>query len=639
MIGALLAGTFALGDLARVASIPSFAIAPDGKRVAYVVETAVLPRNTYVDRLRLVVRASLAETAPALEHTSYGGLAFSPDGTRLGYLADDARGTTQVFAYDPGSRRERALTAGTEDVAEFAWRPDGRAIAFLRRDEVKKPTGETAFHDGFEVSDGAYLVTAPARPMRLWTAPSGGGRAMRLTSGAWSVADTVPEWSPDGAAICYLHAPNATRASQSRSFVECRDLAGRAHALTERRTHEDEPRVSPDGGSIAYLSERDGNPANATDAFVVRRDGTDLRDVTATLDRHVSALAWLPSGSLVVKVYDRTAGPLYAIDRDGSARRLPLGPVVNATGLAAAGIARDGTIAFTGTEAARPEELYLLPPHATAPIRLTGVNDVIAALRLGAVRRFAWDGPIGRLYGVLTFPPGYDSHRAYPLAMRIHGGPAETSLAAFEPFYQYAAARGYVVFAPNYRGSSDLGSAFERAIFDDASVGPGDDIISGVRALVAAGIVDKNRLGVSGWSYGGQMTSWMIAHYPDFTAAVTGAGVHDLVVDYAIADDIDADAAAFDGPPFAGSGLENWRAQSPITFVKSIRTPTLILGNVYDVRVPIVESYELFHALRDNGVPVRFVAYPSTGHLPQGPVRTADVYRRWLDWFDRYLKP
>ncbi|MDQ2991612.1 MAG: prolyl oligopeptidase family serine peptidase, partial [Candidatus Eremiobacteraeota bacterium] len=304
-----------------------------------------------------------------------------------------------------------------------------------------------------------------------------------------------------------------------------------------------------------------------------------------------------------------------------------------------AGIARDGTIAFTGTEAARPEELYLLPPHATAPIRLTGVNDVIAALRLGAVRRFAWDGPIGRLYGVLTFPPGYDSHRAYPLAMRIHGGPAETSLAAFEPFYQYAAARGYVVFAPNYRGSSDLGSAFERAIFDDASVGPGDDIISGVRALVAAGIVDKNRLGVSGWSYGGQMTSWMIAHYPDFTAAVTGAGVHDLVVDYAIADDIDADAAAFDGPPFAGSGLENWRAQSPITFVKSIRTPTLILGNVYDVRVPIVESYELFHALRDNGVPVRFVAYPSTGHLPQGPVRTADVYRRWLDWFDRYLKP
>lgn len=641
MIAALLASTFSLGDLARVATIPSFAIAPDARRVAYVVETADLPHNAYVDTLHLLDRTSQADVALHSHHRSYDGTAFSPDGTRLGYLADDRRGTTQVYAYDLRSGRERALTAGDQDVEEFAWRPDGRAIAFLRRDARVAPTGEAAFRDGFEVGDEAYLSTAVPRPVRLWTVPVAGGPPVRRTSGTWSVADTVPAWTPDGRTICYLHAPDAVRASQSRSFVECRDLAsGRARSLVPGGTHQDEPRISPDGTRVAYLAPHDGDPANATDAFVAPFAGGAPRDSTGALDRHVSALAWAPEGALVVKVYDRTEGPLYRITTAGEAVRLPLGPVANASGLCAAAIARDGTTVFAGTEAARPEELYLLAPGAKGPLRLTDVNRVVASRRLGAVERFSWDGPDGRrLYGVLTLPPGYDRHRAYPLAMRIHGGPTETSLAAFEPFYQYAAARGYVVFAPNYRGSSDMGSAFERAIFDDASAGPGEDVISGVRALVARGIVDRRRLGVSGWSYGGQMTSWMISHYPDFAAAVTGAGVHDLVVDYAIADDIDADRDAFDASPFSDDALARWRAQSPMTYFKDIRTPTLILGNVYDVRVPIVESYELFHALRDDGVPVRFVAYPTTGHLPQGPVRTADAYRRWLDWFDRYLKP
>jgi dipeptidyl aminopeptidase/acylaminoacyl peptidase len=640
MIAAVLAATFGLADLGRVASLPSAAISADAKRIAYVVETADLPHNRYVDRLRLIVRASRRDTAPRLAHISYDGLAFSPDGSRLGYLADDKNGTTQVYAYDLRAGRERALTTGDEDVEEFSWRPDGREIAFLRRDEKKKPTGEAVFRDGFEVTDNAYLATSAARPLRLWTTSSTGGPPSRLTSGTWSVADTVPAWTPDGSTLCYLHAPDGVRADQSRAFVECTNAAnGQTHALTGRGAYEDEPRISPDGRNLAYLSQRDGDPMNATDAFVARIDGSADRDATATLDRHVSALAWLPTGELVVKVYDGTTGPLYRVARDGSAHRLPLGPVVDASGLDAASVARDGTLVFTGTQAARPQELYLLASGATAPVRLTGINDAIAAKRLGAVKEFAWAGPDGRrLVGVLTFPPGYDARRLYPMAMRIHGGPTETSLAAFDPFYQYAAARGYVVFAPNYRGSSDDGSAFERAIVGDASIGPGDDVISGVRALVAARIVDPKRLGVSGWSYGGQMTSWMISHYPDFAAAVTGAGVHDLVVDYAIADDLDADADAFRGSPYAGDALDRWRAQSPITFFKAIHTPTLILGNVYDVRVPIVESYELYHALRDNGVPVRFVAYPSTGHLPQGPVRTADVYRRWLDWFDRYVK-
>ena len=151
-------------------------------------------------------------------------------------------------------------------------------------------------------------------------------------------------------------------------------------------------------------------------------------------------------------------------------------------------------------------------------------------------------------------------------------------------------------------------------------------------------VVDPGRIGVSGWSYGGQMTTWLIGHESRFKAAVAGAAVDDLVVDYATADDIDDDRNSLGSSPFAGDALAEWRAASPLTYFERITTPTLMFSNVYDVRVPIVESYELFHALRDRGVPVEFYAYPTAGHLPSGPVRTADVYRRWLDWFDLYVR-
>ena len=471
-----------------------------------------------------------------------------------------------------------------------------------------------------------------------------------------------------------LHAPNAIHGIQDRSFVACTNVSsGHTRALTAHRQYEDEPRISPDGRRVAFLFPHGGDPMGATDVRTIAFDGTQERDATATLDRHASGLAWMPdSSTLLVQAYDRTEGPLYAVAADGSSRRLPLGPVVDAQSISQASVARNGTIVFDGIEANRPDEVYVLGKNARAPRRVSDINGGIARLQLGAVRSIAWEGPDGmREYGVLTFPPNYDRNRKYPLAVRIHGGPNETSLAAFDPFYQYAASRGYVVFAPNYRGSTNEGNAFEHAIFDDPSAGPGRDVMAGIVAAEKSGAIDPKRIGVSGWSYGGQMTSWMISHYTIFKAAVTGAGVHDLVVEHLryrsrrqasgeramverherrplaaggdigraeIADDIDSDRAAFAVSPYTANNLGRWQAASPITFFKNIHTPTLILGNVYDVRVPIVESFELFHALRDNHVPVRFFAYPSGGHLPHGPVRLADAYGRWLDWFDRYLR-
>ncbi|MGR4065536.1 MAG: prolyl oligopeptidase family serine peptidase [Vulcanimicrobiaceae bacterium] len=633
------AATFSLDAMNRLASIPSSAISPDGSRIAYVVERADLPQNAYADELWLYTVADGSRRQLPSAHGSFSSVAWSPDGTRLAYISGETQGGDRIYVMDPASGVVKAAgLASPADVLDFAWRPDGSAIAFVRRDVPPDVTGVARYQDAFQVTDNAYLATRAAQPAHLWLADLSGGER-RLTQGTQSVVDTSISWSPDGTTLLYLLAPNGIYSVQGRARAFALDVAsGASRPVTAHAAFEDQAFYSPDGSRILYLYQRDGDPMNLEDAMVIRRDGTGDRDVTQPLDRFVETAAWASDGSLLLKTYDATAGPLYVQPLDGPARRLPMGPVVDALIAPQGSIARNGAIVFTGTEAGRPDELYYLAPNAAQPQRITDVNADAAALTLGRVSEVRWTMPGGFSEdGVLTYPPGYIAGKKYPLVLRIHGGPTESSEAMFDPFYQLAASHGYLVFAPNYRGSNNLGNAYVRAIYNDASVGPGRDIMAGVRAVERMGIVDESRLAVSGWSYGGQMTSWMIGHYPIWRAAVTGAAVNDLVVDSSIADDTIADRDFLSPAPYAG-GMALYLKHSPIAYYKNIHTPLLLLGNVYDVRVPIVEQYEMYHALRDNHVPVEFYAYPTGGHLPSGPVRLADAYRRWLDWFDRYLK-
>jgi dipeptidyl aminopeptidase/acylaminoacyl peptidase len=641
----LLAAAFSLGAMSRLVGIPAVAIAPDDSRIAFVTQRAVLDRNAYADDLRVYDLRSRTTRVIGGPSGGISTLRWSPDGAALAFIADDDATTqAQLFYLDVKTGRIRRLTSGGSDVDDFAWRPDGRGFAIVRRDVATVRHGAASYEDAFAVTDEAYLTTSAPQPRHLWTVDLI-GNAKRLAHPSWSAGDASPSWSPDGRSLLYLRVPDGVRASQSRAVVERLDLAtGISTPLTTHARLEDQPLYSPDGTQVLYRYSRDGVAANTTDAMLVGANGAGDRDLSAPLDRHVDTAAWMPLGcTALLKVYDATAGPLYRQPCDGSAVAVPLGDVVDAAIDTEGNVARDGALAFAGTQVHRPVELYYLAPGANAPVRITDLNASAAALDLGHVTSVSWQHDGFDERGVLTYPPDFDRIRAhdpahrFPLVLRIHGGPTETSEAMFDPFYQLAAAHGYLVFSPNYRGSSNLGNRFEHAIFDDASAGPGGDIEAGIRAVEALGIVDETRLAVSGWSYGGQLTSWMIGHYQIWKCAVTGAAVNDLVVDYAIADDIDAARDSFSQPPFAGDALPAWQAQSPITYYKDIRTPLLLMGNVYDVRVPIVEQYEMYHALRDRGVPAELYVYPSGGHLPRGPVRLADAYRRWLAWFDRYL--
>ena len=351
---------------------------------------------------------------------------------------------------------------------------------------------------------------------------------------------------------------------------------------------------------------------------------------------------WMPdSKSLLIAGHKGTDAALWVKPLDGAAQRLQLGPVqpVQPFWLDAS-VSNAGAIAFTGSEANHPNELYYMSSSTATPRRLTSYNDAVAKLDLGKVQPVTWTFEGFSENGTLTYPPGYDASKAYPLVLVVHGGPNSASILSFSTLNQLLAARGFLVFNPNYRGSDNQGEAYWHAIFNDAGAGPGRDVMAGIAAIEQAAHVDTSRIGVSGWSYGGYMTSWLEGHYNIWKAAVAGAAVNNWVDEYALSDNgVTVGISEIPGSPYVGNNMALYRAQSPITYAWNITAPTLILSDTGDVRVPITQSYEMFRALTDHGVTTRFFAYPIAGHSPGDPVRSMDVNRRWVDWLVQYLKP
>jgi dipeptidyl aminopeptidase/acylaminoacyl peptidase len=368
--------------------------------------------------------------------------------------------------------------------------------------------------------------------------------------------------------------------------------------------------------------------------------GAKGRDLSAGVEANVYGTWWEPDGnSLLVGGNSGTSVGLWRLKLDGSSQRVALDGVMPTNGYwMDLDVGARGEIAFIGQTKADPYELYLIAPRATAAAAITHENAGLADLALARSETVTWKGPAGRaLDGVLTYPGDYHDGGRYPLVLYIHGGPNSSSRERFSLMPQILAAHGWLVFEPNYRGSDSDGNAFFAAIYRDAGQGPGEDVMSGVEFLKRRGLVDPARMAVTGWSYGGFMTTWLAGHYPVWKAAVAGAPVTDWVEMYDLSDGNVTQVESTGASPYVGDGMAINRRQSPSSSVAKIKAPTLIMCDTGDFRVPIAQSFGLYRALEDNHVTSEFYALPTGGHFPGDPVLQMDVFQRWVDWLARYL--
>jgi len=642
---------FSLDTPNKIVRVSEPAIAPDGKSVAIVVARTNVEENRSDAEVMLVDIATKQQRVLVSGKRGAGNLRWSPDGSQLAFTAA-ADGRAQIFVIPAAGGEARQVTRSATAIQTFSWRPDGKAFAYTALDEPPKREGLDRFNRSFEIQNNSFLQQEAPMPSHLWVVALEGGDAKRVTSGSWSLPITYapgappppPAWLPDNRTIAVERRPSAYSGDFSENTIHFVDVeTGAMRPLSSRTRDEAFPIVSPDGRRVAFWHPRGGDGRNNTEVWVAPITGGAGASATGMLDRHILVASWMPSGSeLLVGAAAGTKTGVWIQPLDGPARQLDFGALVVAAGFGSLSVStsRDGRMAFIASDGKRPNELYWRASADARPERLTDFNAEIAAMALGRVESVEWKGPDGFVNdGVVTYPPGFDPSRTYPLVLYIHGGPRASSKTSFSPRAQLLAAQGWIVFEPNYRGSDNRGNAFMAAIWNDAGAGPGRDVMSGVEYLKSRGFVDATRMAVSGWSYGGYMTTWLAGNYPDaWKAAVAGAAVTDWFHQYDLGDANVRRAASLGGSPYTDpKRMQAAIEQSPITYATRIKAPTLILATTGDYRVPITQSYRLYRILRDNHVPVQFIGYPVPGHSPTDPAHQRDVDRRWIEWLKKYL--
>jgi dipeptidyl aminopeptidase/acylaminoacyl peptidase len=642
-----------LSDLAKITSVSDPQISLDGKSIVFVVSRPNIEQDRSDRELVLMDIASGIQRILTYDRKGVGSPRWSPNDDRLAFVAVDGSAKDakpQVFVLPMTGGEARKLTDAPEGIEQFAWRPNGQDIAYVTSDEPENKKEIEKHHDAFEVGDNDYLATEAALPSHIWLIAADGGKPKRLTSGAWSLPKSAPpsspaspiSWSPDGKWLLFTRQEHPHQGDADLTTLQVLNVeTGEIRKLTKHEKFESFALFSPDGSRVAYWYPLDGDPNNQNEIFVTQTTGGDGSDATRSIDRDLERVIWMPDGnSLLVGGHDGTTTSLWLQPLSGSPKKLALGDISPSWAFwVDAFVGRKGEIAFTGSTPTHPSELYYMASANDIPKRLTNFNDGIAALALGKSEKIEWKGPDNfHEDGVLVYPPDFQKGKKYPLVLIIHGGPQASTTTQFSLLPQVMATHGYVVFEPNYRGSDNLGNAYQRAIWNDAGDGPGRDVIAGIDAVKKLGIVDESKIAVTGWSYGGYMTSWMIGHYQIWKAAVAGAPVTDMYDEYNLSDGNAGDRYTFKGSPYVGDNLKDYRAQSPITYAAQMKTPTLILHDTGDARVTVTQGYSLYHALKDNGVPVKFIAIPVAGHFPGDPVRAMDTFHFWIDWIDKYLK-
>jgi dipeptidyl aminopeptidase/acylaminoacyl peptidase len=611
-------------SLVATQGIHEVALSADGKRVAWAQHGAGI----------FVVDVESGGKTP-VRLASGESIDWSPDGKRVAFLSDsESSGQLAVFVVDSGGGQPKKLTDVKGYLAEPRWSADGTKIAFLFTENAPRAAGPMQ-----PVTPESGVVGQKIYNQRIAIVDSKGGAVRQVSPPDLYVHEY--DWSADGGTFAATAGPGPGDDNWYIAKLYTFEAAtGKANVIHKPLLQIADPRWSPDGKNIAFvggLMSDEGSTGG--DVFVIAAGGGEPRNMTPGMQASASGVRWLADGRIFVpEGLDGESAFAMLDPGTGKLEQLWRGQENTSRNgwRTGASLSRDGKVwaVVRHSFAAAPEVWAGVPGNWR---QISSVNSKMHP-GWGDAKSVHWTVEGRSVQGWLLYPQGYSPDRKWPLVVWVHGGPAVMEKASWPSASTpgLLAASGYFVLFPNPRGSFGGGEAFTQANVRDFGYGDFRDILGGVDEAVRTLPVDNNRIGITGWSYGGYMSMWAVTQTRRFRAAVSGAGLANWQSYYG-ENQIDQwllpyfGASVYDDPAI-------YERSSPITFIKNVKTPTLIVVGDRDAECPAPQSWEFWHALKTLGVETEFVIYPNEGHAFGDSAHQRDVVRRTVEWFDKYLK-
>src|SRR5437773_58502 len=615
------------------------ALSPDATRIAWVQSSAATTsRLTHIREISGNAPAKLVDIPITGDRTDFDP-AWSPDSKMLTFFSSAGeKAQRQLWTVKADGSNPKKVTNLNGYAARPRWSHDGKQIAFL-------------YIEG--AGGGGPLTAAPSTTGVIDTAIHNQRIAvLDITNG--QLREVSPpdlhiydyDWSPDDKDFAVTAAPGPGDNNWWIAQIYTIDTAkGNATAIYKPWFQIAVPRWSPDGKSIAFIQGLMSDEGfHGGDLFTMTVDGRDVVNRTSSRKTSINSFFWQTPDRILLVEYVRSGSAISELSlRDNSAQTIWNGP----EGIHAFGNFPDFDLSKDGQFAAAIRDTYNSPPEVFAgPIgqwrQLTNNNAGLQA-NWGKAESIEWNHEGVNIQGWLVPPAKVEPGKKYPMVMLIHGGPSSVTTSEWPASFGMSraiiaalSARDYYVLLPNPRGSYGQGEDFTRANVQDFGGGDLRDDLAGVDAAIKKYPIDPNRLGVTGWSYGGFMTMWTVTQTNRFRGAVAGAGIanwqsyygQNLIDQWMI--------------PFFGASVYDdpavYEKSSPIHFIKNVKTPTLVIVGEHDAECPSSQSYEFWHALKTLGVPTKLIVYPGEGHMFIEPRHQVDRLEQTVAWFDQYLK-